>query len=116
MSAKQKNMYNRLYCTSSGQSNLSITGSRLPTYLQVLLCYESVFKKTKTKGTKRNYTWKNEALPTVYKEVTDHYKKASIEVKSFCFFCYDFENVLQHRRSLVKCSKGKIDIKGSMPL
>ena len=90
---KQKKLYNRLYGTSRGQSYLSITGSRLPTYLQVLLCYESVFEKLKaeTKGTKRNYTWKNEALQTVYKEVTDHYKKASIEMKSTCSFCYDFK-------------------------
>ena len=58
----------------------------------------------------------NEALQTVYKEVTDHYKKTSIEVKSFCSFCYDFEKVLQHHRSLEKGRKGKIDIKGTMPL
>ena len=115
---KQKNLYNRLYGTSPGQSYLSITGARLPTYLQVLLCYKSVFEKLKaeTKGTKRNLSWKTEALQTVYKEVTYHYKKASIEVKSFNSFCYDFEKVLEHHHSLVKGCKGKIDIKGTMPL
>ena len=59
---------------------------------------------------------KIEALRTGYKEVKDHYKKASIEVKSFCSFCYDFAKVLQHHRSLIKGRKGKIDIKGTMPL
>ena len=61
-------------------------------------------------------SWKNEALQTVYKEMTDHYEKASIEVKSFCSFCYDFAKVLQHHRSLIKGRKGKLDIKGTMPL
>ena len=48
--------------------------------------------------------------------MTDHYKEASIEVKSVCFFCYDFKKGLQQHRSLIKGRKGKIDIKGTMPL
>ena len=114
---KQKNLYNRLYGTSPGQSYLSITGARLPTYLQVLLCYKSVFEKLKaeTKGTKRNLSWKTEALQTVYEEVTYHYKKASIEVKSFNSFCYDFEKVLEHHHLIVKSCKGKISTKELCP-
>ena len=47
MSSTQ-NKYKRLYGKSPGQHYLTITGSRLPTYLQVLLCYESNKQKTST--------------------------------------------------------------------
>ena len=115
-----QNTYQRLYGTSLGQSYLSINGSRLPTYLQVLLSYESNRQKLKTEkqGTKLRFTWKNQASEIVYKKVIEHYKKSSIDVKSFGAFCYEFEKALKHHKSLVKGSKkGKgRDLNKTMPL
>ena len=109
-----QNTYQRLYGTSPGPSYLNITGCRLPTYLQVLLCYESNRKKliAEKKGTKYNWSWKFEAIKIVYKEVTVHYKKSSIDLKNIHGFQYEFEKVLEHHKSLVKGNKGKgIDLK-----
>ena len=112
--------YQRLYGKSAGPCYLKITGCRLPTYLQVLLCYESNRKKVipERKGIKYNYSWKYEAVKLVYEEVKIHYKKSGIDMKKFTSFQYDLNKLLDHHKSLVKgSSKGKgIDLDKTMPL
>ena len=115
-----QNTFQCLYGKSPGPSCLKITGCRLPTYLQVLLCLESNRKKkliAEKKGTKYNYSWKYEAIKLVYEEVTVHYKKSGIDLKKFTGFQYDLDKLLDHHKSLVKGNKGKgIDLDKTMPL
>ena len=93
-----------MYGKSSGPSYLNITGCRLPTYSQVLLFYKSNRKNLipEKSGAEYNYSWKYEVIKLVYKEVTVHYKKSSIDLNKFTGFPYDLEKRLGHHKSLVK--------------
>ena len=118
MSSTQ-NTYKRLYGKSPGQHYLTITGSRLPTYLQVLLCYESnkqklVFEKI---GTNNRSSSTFDATKIVYEEVKVHYEKSGITLKGLRAFKYDLDKLIEDHKSLVKGNQGKgIDIQGTMKL
>ena len=102
MSSTQ-NTYHSLYGKSPSQTYLRITGSRLPTYLQVLLCYESNRQKLVVEKIGPNDRCSSQfgGIKIVYNEVKVHYEKSGIPLKGFTAFKYNLEKLLEHQKSIV---------------
>ena len=102
MSSTQ-NTYHSLYGKSPSQTYLRITGSRLPTYLQVLFYYESNRQKLVVEkiGTNDRSSSQFGDIKSVYNEVKVHYEKSGIPLKGFTAFKYNLEKLLEHQKSIV---------------
>ena len=105
----------RIFGVSPCLEDKKIHGCRLPTYQQVLLCYEANKKfPSERKPTKLT------ALRCVYDEVKAHYFKAGIPVKSIWSFQYDLEKLHNGfsaiRKNKTKKQKFTLDYSKTMPL
>ena len=82
-SQKRRRSNNRLQVlsVSPGVEHLHITGTRLPTYGQVLLCYMATSEKKRAEDSTKNVKLNNTVEDLVLKEVSHHYSKANIVMK-----------------------------------
>ena len=67
--------------SSPGPEHLNITGSRLPTYLQVLLCFLSQMSFLRSQDASNQVKQKTTVAKIVVEKVLVHYKRANIETK-----------------------------------
>ena len=112
---RDKDAFLRIFGVSPSLEDKKIHGCRLPTYKQVLLCYEA---------NKRFFLQKNttnfSAVKCVYDEVKIHYAKAGIPLKSFMSFKYDLDKLHNGfsviRKNKTKKQKFTVDYSKTMPL
>ena len=76
----------QLLSVEPGPAHLEISGCKLPTYEQVLLCFLAHLRSTR-----ENVSWQNKVIwrtaEAVKEKVLDHYRKANIKHVSEINFC-----------------------------
>lgn len=64
---------------SPGQTDLSITGSKLPTYKQVLLCLLAKIQQLRLNDSTKNTKLLNTVAAYVESDISSHYRKGHIQ-------------------------------------
>ena len=89
---------------SHGIEHLNITGSRLPTYEQVLMCYMSNMEKYRAEDVSKNSKLTREVSKVVVDKILIHSQKAGIDTKAHHKMAEDVENI---HSEYVKVNKRK---------
>ena len=87
---------------SPGYHHSKISGSKLPTYKQVLLCYLANMNTLNLKMTGKREKIKVCAMKIVIEEVVQHYKKAGIPIKSNSNIRYNIDNLIKKYKNCTK--------------
>ena len=81
ISTRNSDKRSLIFDEAPGVDHLEITGCRLPTYKQVLLCYISNLEKARAEDTSKKCKLKHLVAKVVVEKVLVHYKKAGIKTK-----------------------------------
>ena len=68
--------------TSPGEQHLQISGTKLPTYEQVLLCYMATMEKLRAEDSTKNRKLTADVSNAVFEKVRVHYEKGNIPTKN----------------------------------
>ena len=102
-----------------GSDHLSINGCRLPTKKQVLLCYISNIHKVQLDNKGKFFQAKPAAIKNVIRQISLHYNKAGIPIKSERAIKYEVQKLHASYYRLKKNSKNvskKLDLDSTMIL
>ena len=103
ISLRSSDRYRDVLGVSANEEHLKITGSRLPSYKQVLLCFLSNYEKIKVNTNKSNSSRpKWEAAKSVAKEVLIHYNKSNIKSQNEKKIAEKIENLYNELQTLSK--------------